>query len=92
MRFTDPGNIDNDDVIASIGYNYALSKKDTLRVLYRFTAYHFTGNHRRLAIMPLIWLMDEKLPDGLDWDFLPDRKLLHLGFRSAPRHNRPTYR
>src|ERR1700686_1284719 len=43
LRFTDPGNIDNDDEIGSIGYNYALTKKDTVGVLYRFTAYHFTG-------------------------------------------------
>ncbi len=43
LRFTNPGNIDNDDVIGSIGYNYALTKRDTLGVLYRFTAYHFTG-------------------------------------------------
>lgn len=43
LRFTDPGNIDNDDEIGSIGYNYELSKKDTVGVLYRFTAYHFTG-------------------------------------------------
>ena len=43
LRFTDPGNIDNDDEIGSIGYNYAVSKRDTIGVLYRFTAYHFTG-------------------------------------------------
>jgi hypothetical protein len=43
LRFTDPGNIDNDDEIGSIGYNYAVSKKDTIGVLYRFSAYHFTG-------------------------------------------------
>jgi hypothetical protein len=43
LRFTNPGNIDNDDEIGSIGYNYTLTKKDSLGVLYRFTAYHFTG-------------------------------------------------
>ena len=43
LRFTEPGNIDNDDEIGSIGYNYAVTKNDTLGVLYRFTAYHFTG-------------------------------------------------
>lgn len=43
LRFTEPGNINNDDEIGSIGYNYTVSKKDTLGVLYRFTAYHFTG-------------------------------------------------
>jgi len=43
LRFVDPGNIDSDDEIGSVGYNYVLSKKDTLGVLYRFTAYHFAG-------------------------------------------------
>jgi hypothetical protein len=43
LRFTDPGNIDNDDEIGSIGYNYAVTKNDSVGVLYRFTAFHFTG-------------------------------------------------
>jgi hypothetical protein len=43
LKFVDPGNIDNDDIIGSVGYNYVLSKKDTIGVLYRFTGYHFSG-------------------------------------------------
>jgi hypothetical protein len=43
LRFTESGNIGNDDVIGSIGYNYVLSKKDTLGVLYRFSGYHYMG-------------------------------------------------
>ena len=43
LRFTDSGNIGNDDEIGSIGYNYILSKKDTLGVLYRFSGYHYMG-------------------------------------------------
>jgi hypothetical protein len=49
LRFTDPGNIDNDDVIGSVGYNYALTKKDSLGVLYRFTAYHFAGQPQAIG-------------------------------------------
>src|SRR6202051_557600 len=49
LRFTNPGNIDNDDEIGSIGYNYTLTKKDTLGVLYRFTAYHFTGESQAIG-------------------------------------------
>src|SRR6202790_1718871 len=49
LRFTNPGNIDNDDEIGSIGYNYALTKKDSLGVLYRFTAYHFTGQPQAIG-------------------------------------------
>jgi hypothetical protein len=43
LRFVDSGNIDNDDVIGSIGYNYAISRKDSIGVLYRFAGYHFSG-------------------------------------------------
>jgi hypothetical protein len=49
LRFTNPGNIDNDDEIGSIGYNYALTKNDSLGVLYRFTAYHFTGQPQAIG-------------------------------------------
>lgn len=49
LRFVDAGNIDNSDVIGSIGYNHELSKKDTIGVLYRFTAYHFTGFNQAIG-------------------------------------------
>jgi hypothetical protein len=49
LRFTNPGNIDNDDEIGSIGYNYAVTKNDSLGVLYRFTAYHFTGQSQAIG-------------------------------------------
>jgi len=49
LRFTDPGNIDNDDVIGSIGYNYAVTKNDSVGVLYRFTGYHFTGQSQAIG-------------------------------------------
>ena len=43
LRFTNSGNVDNDDEIGSIGYNYLLSKKDSIGLLYRFSAFHFSG-------------------------------------------------
>jgi hypothetical protein len=44
LRFVKAGNIDSDDVIANVGYNYLLSKKDTIGVLYRFSEYRYIGN------------------------------------------------
>jgi hypothetical protein len=43
MRFVDPGNIDSDTILGSVGYNYTLSKKDTIGLVYRFAAYHYQG-------------------------------------------------
>lgn len=44
LHFVKAGNIDSMDAIGSLGYNYALTKKDTLGLLYRFTRYEYSGN------------------------------------------------
>jgi hypothetical protein len=44
LRFLEAGNIDTNDVIFNAGYNYSLSKRDTIGVLYRFTADRYPGN------------------------------------------------
>jgi hypothetical protein len=44
LRFVQAGNIDTNDSILSAGYNYALSQKDTIGVLYRFIGYRYIGN------------------------------------------------
>ena len=48
LRFVDPGNINSDDVIGNLGFNYELTKRDTLGVLYRFSGYQFSGNPQRI--------------------------------------------
>jgi len=48
MRFVDTGNINSDDEIANLGFNYTLTKKDTLGVLYRFTAYQYSGSPQKI--------------------------------------------
>jgi hypothetical protein len=44
LRFVQAGNIDTNDSIFSAGYNYALSQRDTIGVLYRFSGYRYIGN------------------------------------------------
>jgi hypothetical protein len=48
LRFLEAGSIGTNDVIFNLGYNYSLSKKDTIGVLYRFTADRFPGNPQAL--------------------------------------------
>ena len=43
LRFVDPGNIDTNDSIFTAGYGYALSRRDTIGALYRFSSYRFVG-------------------------------------------------
>jgi hypothetical protein len=44
LRFVDKGNIDSDDAGASVGYNYALTKEDTIGLVDRFGRYSYIGN------------------------------------------------
>jgi hypothetical protein len=44
MHFTQPGNIDNNTTVGSIGYNYALSRNDTVGLVYRFSSFQFPGS------------------------------------------------
>lgn len=49
LTFTEPGNIDTKDAIFSAGYDYEVSRYDTLGVLYRFSAYHFVGEPQAIG-------------------------------------------
>ena len=49
LRFSDPGNTDNDMEILNAAYNYAITRKDFVGAIYRFTAYHFPGNPEALG-------------------------------------------
>ena len=43
LKFVSPGNIDSNDAIFSLGYNYALSKYDSIGLLYQFSSYRYLG-------------------------------------------------
>lgn len=43
LHFLEEGSVDNDATTGTIGYNYVLSREDTIGVFYRFSAFHFSG-------------------------------------------------
>ena len=49
LRFTNSGNISSDTEIFSAGYNYAVTRKDTIGLSYRFSAYHYPGAPQALG-------------------------------------------
>jgi len=49
LRFSNPGNTNNDMEILNAGYSYALTRKDYIGAIYRFTGYHFPGNPEALG-------------------------------------------
>lgn len=49
LHFTQSGNVDNDMAIGTAGYNYAISRTDSIGVLYRFSAFHYQGEPQALG-------------------------------------------
>ena len=49
LHFIDPGNVNNDTEILDAGYNYAISRKDMVGLIYRFSAYRYPGDPQALG-------------------------------------------
>jgi len=43
LRFSQAGNIESDDYIGNAGYNYQVTRKDTLGLIYRYSSFHYIG-------------------------------------------------
>ncbi len=43
LRFVDAGNVDNNSLMGSLGYNYQLTREDTIGVVYRFSNFQYPG-------------------------------------------------
>jgi hypothetical protein len=49
LQFVEPGNVDNNTVTASLGYNYLLTRANTIGVVYRFSNYQYPGEPQAFA-------------------------------------------
>jgi hypothetical protein len=43
LNYVDPGNINTTSIIGGFGYNYAISRADTIGIVYFFSSYHYQG-------------------------------------------------
>jgi len=44
LHFLDPGNVDSNSITGGVGYNYAMSREDTIGLAYYFSSYHYPDN------------------------------------------------
>jgi len=49
LRFTDPGNIESDQYVGNIGYNYQVTRNNTIGLLYRFSAFHYLNDPQAIG-------------------------------------------
>lgn len=68
LRFTESGNVNNDMALASIGFNYILSQKDSIGILYRFAGYHYEGEPQALGSNTADFVYNRKIARKLALD------------------------
>jgi hypothetical protein len=61
LRFTQPGNIDNNNAIANVGYNYALNKTDSIGAFYQFAGYHYVGQPQAIGAHTVSFVYAKKV-------------------------------
>ena len=61
LRFTQAANVDSDMAMGSVGYNYALSKEDTIGVFYQFEAFHYSGQPQAIGTNSINGAYSKKL-------------------------------
>jgi hypothetical protein len=49
LRFTEAGNVDSNSYTGNIGYNYQLTKEDSIGVYYRFNAFHYQSQPQAIG-------------------------------------------
>ena len=49
LSFTQPGNVDNSMALGSVGYNYALTKENSIGIFYEFAGYHYSGQPQAIG-------------------------------------------
>jgi len=50
LHFVDSGNIDTNSLFSSLGFNYQLSRKDSIGFFYEFSSFHFPGNPQAYGV------------------------------------------
>jgi hypothetical protein len=49
LRFTEPGNIESDQYVGNVGYNYQITRSNTIGLQYRFSAFHYINDPQAIG-------------------------------------------
>jgi len=87
LRFTESGNVDNDMELGSIGYNYALTREDSIGIFYRFAGFHYAGESQALGSHIANFVYTKKIARKLGLDLFGGPQII---FFRVPAVNNKT--
>jgi hypothetical protein len=49
LRFSEAGNVNSDQYVGNVGYNYQITRSNTIGLQYRFSAFHYSDNPQAIG-------------------------------------------
>jgi hypothetical protein len=83
LRFVEGESINSNDTIFRVGYNYALSRRDTIGIFYRFTEYRYQGTRQTLNDQVVAGAYGRKITGRLAMQLFGGPELTTLGIPIA---------
>lgn len=84
LRFTQPGNIDSNNAILNAGYNYSVSKRDTLGLSYNFIAYHYLDSPQAMGVQAIQGVYGKKITGKLAVQLSGGPEIINFRVSSGP--------
>ena len=78
LRFVDAGNIESNDYLGNIGYNYQLSRLDTIGLVYRYSAFHYVGISQNIGDQQIQAAYGRKITGRLALQLTGGPEITHL--------------
>lgn len=84
LRFTNAGNIENNDYVGNIGYNYQISRSDTIGLVYRYSAIHFIGSPEAIGDQAIQGAYGRKITGRLGLQLTAGAEITELRVPQGP--------
>ena len=90
LRFTESGNVESNNYLGNIGYNYQITRADTIGIVYRYNAFHYLGFPQAIGDQSIQAAYGRKITGRLALQLTGGPEITHLripqGLSNKTRH------
>jgi hypothetical protein len=78
LRFTEPGNVESDSYLGNVGYNYQITRADTIGIVYRYSSFHYLEFPQAIGVQSVQAAYGRKITGRLALQLTGGPEFTHL--------------
>lgn len=90
LRFSDEGNIESDQYVGNVGYNYQITRSNTIGVQYRYSAFHYLNDPQAIGDQMIQVVFGRKITGRLALTLSGGPEITHFR-RTEPSSTKTQY-